>query len=73
MPLLTLATMLDLSSCKHPSPTPKEMQRLYGLPPSLFIVKGTEIPTRDGIYVAPQDTILWSHGAYMEQVEKNLK
>lgn len=43
------------------------------MPQSLKVAKGAEIPTLDGIVVVPADTILWSHGAYMEQLERNLR
>ena len=71
--LLILATLAALPSCKTHSPTTKEIARLYSLPPVLRVVKGAEIPTADGVVVVPVDTLLHSHGSYMEQVERAVK
>ncbi len=68
--LLMLATIVCLASCKTPSPTTREIVRLYSLPPVLRVSKGAEIPTADGIVVVPADTLLHSHGSYMEQVQR---
>lgn len=71
--LLTLVTIACLASCKTPSPTTREIVRLYSLPPSIKVLKGTEIPTADGIVVVPADTLLHSHGSYMEQVQRAIR
>lgn len=71
--LLTLAILACLPSCKTRSPTTSEIVRLYSLPPVLKVLKGTEIPTADGIVVVPADTILHSHGSYMEQVQRAIR
>lgn len=71
--LLTLATLIVLPSCKTRSPTTSEIVRLYSLPPVLKVLKGTEIPTADGIVVVPADTLLHSHGSYMEQVQRAIR
>lgn len=71
--LLTLAMLLCSPSCKTPTPTTKEIVRLYSLPPVLRIQKGAEIPTADGVVVAPEDTLLHSHGSYMEQVQRAIR
>lgn len=70
--LLMLAMIVCVPSCKTPTPTTKEIVRLYSLPPVLKIQKGAEIPTADGVIVAPEDTLLHSHGSYMEQVQRAL-
>jgi hypothetical protein len=71
--LLMLATLVSLASCKTRSPTTSEIVRLYSLPPSIKVLKGTEIPTADGIVVVPADTLLHSHGSYMEQVQRAIR
>jgi hypothetical protein len=71
--LLILVTTACLASCKTPSPTTSEIVRLYSLPPVLRVSKGAEIPTADGIVVVPEDTLLHSHGSYMEQVQRAIR
>ena len=71
--LLMLVTLFASPSCKTRSTTTKEIVRLYSLPPVLRVAKGTEIPTADGLIVVPADTLLHSHGSYMEQVERAIK
>ena len=71
--LLILATLAASPSCKTHLPTTKEIARLYSLPPVLRVVKGAEIPTADGVIVVPEDTLLHSHGSYMEQVERAVR
>ncbi len=39
----------------------------------MAVTKGTEIQTTAGIVVVPEDTVLWSHGAFTEQVERALR
>lgn len=72
-PLLMLAMTACCTSCKTPTPTTSETQKLYGLPRSMAVLKGTEIQTTAGIVVVPEDTVLWSHGAFTEQVERALR
>lgn len=48
------------------------MQKLYGVPDSMPVAKGAEIPTKNGIVVIPEDTYLWSSGAMKAQVLRNL-
>lgn len=62
-----------LAGCKTSTPTPVPTLRLYGLPPVMEVLKGTEIPTRAGIVVVPEDTLLHSHGAYLEQVQRSVR
>ena len=71
--LLILATLFAFPSCKTNSSKTPEIVRLYSLPPVLRVVKGTEIPTMDGLIVVPADTLLHSHGSYMEQVERAIR
>ncbi len=71
--LLTLAILVALPSCKTRSPTTAEIVRLYSLPPVLKVLKGAEIPTADGVVVVPADTLLHSHGSYMEQVQRAIR
>lgn len=71
--LLILATLFTFPSCKTSSPKTPEIVRLYSLPPILRVAKGTEIPTVDGLVVVPADTLLHSHGSYMEQVERAIR
>jgi hypothetical protein len=71
--LLTLVILACSPSCKTPSPTTSEIARLYSLPPVLRVSKGSEIPTADGIIVVPADTLLHSHGSYMEQVQRAIR
>lgn len=71
--LLMLGTLAFLVSCKTHSPTTQEIVRLYALPPVLRVSKGAEIPTADGLVVVPEDTLLHSHGAYMEQVQRAIR
>lgn len=71
--LLMLAMISCLASCKTPSPTTPEIVRLYSLPPTLKVLKGTEIPTADGLVVVPADTLLHSHGSFMEQVQRAIR
>ena len=71
--LLMLATLACLASCKTPSPTTAETVRLYSLPPVLKVQAGSEILTADGIVVVPADTLLHSHGSYLEQVERAIR
>jgi hypothetical protein len=71
--LLMLATLVVLPSCKTASPKTSEIVRLYSLPPVLRVSKGAEIPTADGIVVVPADTLLHSHGSYMEQVQRAIR
>ncbi len=75
--MLWLLLMLGITSCnsssKISSPKSSEIVRLYSLPPVLKIQKGAEIPTADGIVVAPEDTLLHSHGSYMEQVQRAIR
>lgn len=72
--LLLMLGMLAFSvSCKTRSPTTAEIVRLYSLPPVLKIHAGTEIVTADGVVVVPVETLLHSHGSYMEQVERALR
>jgi hypothetical protein len=71
--LLTLAILAFLASCKTASPKTSEIVRLYSLPPVLRVSKGTEITTTDGIVVVPADTLLHSHGSYMEQVQRAIR
>jgi len=71
--LLMLGTLLCLPSCKTPSPTTPKIGRLYSLPPVLRVTKGTEIPTLDGIVIVQEDTLLHSHGSFMEQVQRAIR
>lgn len=71
--LLLLAILFCLVSCKTPSPKTSEIVRLYSLPPVLRVSKGAEILTADGIVVVPADTLLHSHGSYMEQVQRAIR
>lgn len=71
--LLMLVTLACLASCKTPSPTTKEIVRLYALPPVLKVQKGAMIPTADGVVVVPEDTLLHSHGSFMEQVQRAVR
>lgn len=71
--LLTLAILVYSPSCKTHLPTTQEIVRLYSLPPVLRVSKGAEIPTVDGIVVVPEDTLLHSHGSYMEQVQRAIR
>ena len=73
LPLLILAMLACLPSCKTHSPTIAEIVRLYSLPPVLRVSKGTEIPTADGLVIVPADTLLHSHGAFMEQVQRSTR
>jgi hypothetical protein len=70
---LMLAILVSLASCKTPSPTTQEIVRLYSLPPVLKVVKGAEIPTVDGLVIVPEDTLLHSHGSFMEQVQRAIR
>lgn len=40
------------------------------MPEVMRVSKGTEINTLDGIFVVPEDTNLWSQGAYEKQLTK---
>ena len=71
--LLMLATLAALPSCKTHSPTTKEIVRLYSLPPVLKVHKGAMIPTADGVVVVPDDTLLHSHGSFMDQVQRAIR
>ncbi len=71
--LLMLATLLCNCSSKISSPKSSEIVRLYSLPPVLKVTKGTEIRTADGIVIVPEDTLLHSHGSYMEQVQRAIR
>lgn len=71
--LLTLAILIASPSCKTRSPKTSEIVRLYSLPPVLKVLKGAEIPTADGVVVVPADTLLHSHGSYMEQVQRAIR
>lgn len=71
--LLMLAMIACLASCKTRSPTTPEIVRLYSLPPTLKVLKGAEIPTADGLVVVPADTLLHSHGSFMEQVQRAIR
>jgi len=71
--LLSVASIMVSCVSRQPSKTTVSVPKLYGMPPSLKVKAGTEIPTQDGIVVVPADTILWSHGAYMEQLERALR
>lgn len=71
--LLMLVALACLVSCKTPSPTTQEIMRLYSLPPVLKVHKGAMIPTADGVVVVPEDTLLHSHGSFMEQVQRAVR
>ena len=71
--LLMLVILASLVSCKTTSPTTKQIVRLYSLPPVLRVQKGAEIPTADGVVVVPADTLLHSHGSFMEQVQRAIR
>lgn len=71
--LLTLVTLFAFPSCKTSSPKTPEIVRLYSMPPVLKVQKGTEIPTADGLVIVPADTLLHSHGSYMEQMERAIR
>jgi len=71
--LLTLVTLACSPSCKTHSPTTAEIVRLYALPPVLRVSKGTEILTDDGLVIVPADTLLHSHGEFMEQVQRAVR
>ena len=71
--LLILVILACLVNCKTTTTTTAETQRLYSLPPVLKVSKGAMIPTVDGVVVVPEDTLLHSHGSYMEQVERALR
>ena len=70
---LMLAILVALPNCKTHSPKTSEIVRLYSLPPVLKVLKGAEIPTADGLVVVPADTLLHSHGSYMEQVQRAIR
>lgn len=70
---LALATSACKSSSKITSPTVSETQRLYSLPPSFEVEKGTIIQSKYGAIVVPSDQRLYSQGAYMEQVERAIR
>lgn len=73
-PKLLILVILGFSpSCKTTTTTTAETQRLYSLPPVLKVHKGAMIPTADGVVVVPEDTLLHSHGSYMEQVERAIR
>lgn len=40
------------------------------MPEVIKVTKGTEINTIDGIVIVPEDTNLWSQGAYEKQLTK---
>ena len=71
LPLLTLAIALCLPACKTTTDNSKQIARLYGLPSVLRVSKGTEILTTEGVVIVPEDTLLHSHGSFMEQVRRN--
>lgn len=43
---------------------------LYGMPEVIQVQKGTSINTKSGTWVVPEDTNLWSQGAYEKQLTK---
>lgn len=71
--LLMAATLCSCQSYKPALALTTPVVKLYGLPKAMKVAKGTEIVTQDGTVVVPEDTILWSHGAYMEQLEKAMQ
>lgn len=71
--LLMLATLTSCESAKTPTTSIAQEQRLYGLPDAMPIAKGTEIRTKNGIVVAPEDTTVWSAGAMKKQVERSFR
>lgn len=68
--LLVMLTLLLLTSCKTSSKLVTPTVKLYGMPEVIKVTKGTEIKTVDGILVVPEDTNLWSQGAYEKQLTK---
>lgn len=43
------------------------------MPKVIQVNKGTKIETKDGILVVPEDTNLWSQGAYEEQLQRAIR
>lgn len=73
--LLLLCVLVSIPSCSSFKPNSKisePVAKLYGMPKSMQVEKGTEIKTKAGIVVVPEDTVLWSMAAFEEQVRKVL-
>lgn len=46
---------------------------LYGMPDVIKVQKGASITTKDGTWIVPEDTNLWSQGAYEKQLERAVR
>lgn len=71
--LLPLAVLMSCQSSKTNSLTVEQITRLYSLPPSVLLAKGTVLHTTTGDVVLTSEQRVYSEGAYKEQVERAIR